>query len=85
VQNRPPATAEVISDASLIVVAGADTTSTVLSHIFYYLMANQDMYRKLQAEVDSVFPPGEDVMDVAKHGKMPYLNGVMCVVLRIPW
>jgi cytochrome P450 len=77
VEEHPPPMAEVMSDASLVIVAGADTTSTTLSNIFYYLMSNREAYVKLQAEVDLFFPPGEDATDIAKHQKMDYLNAVM--------
>lgn len=72
-----PSLTEVTSDSSLVIVAGSDTTSTVLSSLFWFLMCNPNIYRRLQDEVDSVFPPGENALDPSKHIHMNYLNAVM--------
>ena len=36
-------------------------------------------YERLQAEVDSAFPSGEEPLDVTKLGQMEWLNGCMWV------
>lgn len=62
----------------LAVIAGSDTTSTVLSGLFCYVVADQACYKRLQSEVDSFFPIGEgDPFDAARLAEMPYLNAVM--------
>lgn len=67
----------VISDGLLALVAGSDTTATVLANIFYCLMCYPDAYKRLVAEVDHFYPPGENSLD-SKHLKhMHYLEAVM--------
>ena len=69
---------------STAIVAGADTTATILGGIFYYLLTHPEAYKQLQAEVDSAFPLGEgDPLDSAKLAGMPYLNAVMYVESRL--
>lgn len=68
---------EVTTDSGLVIVAGSDTTSTVLSSLFWFIMTNPTIYRRLQDEIDSVFPSGENALDVTKHIHMNYLNAVM--------
>lgn len=81
--SQPPyGLSHFISSSGLAIVAGSDTTATVLSNIFYFLMCSPCAYRRLRDEVDKYFPPGEDVMDTNKQANMPYLNAVMCVVFR---
>ena len=58
-------------------IAGSDTTSSVLTATLYYLLCNPEAYERLQAEVDSAFPGGEEPLDVAKLGQMEWLNGSM--------
>lgn len=66
----------VFSSGGLVIIAGSDTTSSAMSHLFYFLMCNPVAYKRLQAEVDEL---GDDVLDTTKHAHMGYLNGAMYV------
>ena len=64
-------------------IAGSDTTSTVLGNVFFNILANAEVYSRLREEVDSYFPAGEAehvIIDSAKLAQMPYLNAVMYVL-----
>lgn len=75
----PPSDAELFSNGGLAIIAGSDTTSTVLSELFFFLLTNPIYYKRLQEEVDSVFPTDEgDPFDASKLAtSMPFLNAVM--------
>ena len=78
VENVPLTDKELNSDGSLAIIAGSDTTSTTLSGLFYYILSNAVEYKRLQAEIDTAFPPGEgDPFDTTMLAEMPYLNAVM--------
>ncbi|KAJ6526246.1 cytochrome P450 [Mycena vulgaris] len=52
-----------ITNAILAIVAGADTTATVLSNALFYLLSHPESYKRLQAEVDENFPRGHGTKD----------------------
>ncbi|KAH7884698.1 cytochrome P450 [Phlebopus sp. FC_14] len=83
VERSPPTFAEVASDGVLAIVAGSDTTATVLSSLFWALLRNPIAYRRLQVEVDKYYPPGEDALSTAHHSQMNYLNAVINETLRL--
>lgn len=71
-----------LSDATLAVVAGSDTTSTVLAMAFFSILASPEVYSRLREEVDRYFPPdelGNPIADSTIFAEMSYLNAVMCV------
>ncbi|KAL5529670.1 hypothetical protein ACEPAG_5655 [Sanghuangporus baumii] len=75
---------QVTNDIYAAIVAGADTTATVLGGIFYYLLTHREAYERLKAEVDSAFPLGEgDPLDSVKLAAIPYLNAVINETLRL--
>ncbi|EJD00159.1 high nitrogen upregulated cytochrome P450 monooxygenase 2 [Fomitiporia mediterranea MF3/22] len=84
VEKVTPTDKEITSDGTLAIIAGSDTTSTTLSGLFYYLLSNPNEYKRLQAEIDSVFPPGEgDPFDTTKLAEMPILNAVINETMRL--
>ena len=72
----------VVFDGDLVVVAGSDTTRTVLSSLFFYLLCNPEKLAKLREEVDRFYPPGE--MLSSKHfQEMNYLDACINEALRL--
>ena len=74
--ERPPLD-EVAKEGALAIVAGSDTTSGALTATLYYLLRNPAAYDRLQEEVDTAFPAGEEPLDVTKLSQMEWLNGCM--------
>ena len=72
-----PTDAEVISDGVLAMIAGADTTSAALASFWYFMLRNTEAYNRLREEVDKVYPPGENPMDVSRHDQLIWLNACM--------
>lgn len=60
---------------------GHETTSGLLSFLFYELMANPPAYLKLQAEIDEVF--GQGPITVEHMGKLPYIEACLRETLRL--
>ena len=63
-------------DTRLVIVAGSDTTSSALTHIFYHLAS------KLRAELDPIYTPGLET-EVRDIQDAKYLNGVINEALRL--
>ncbi|PIL29990.1 cytochrome P450 [Ganoderma sinense ZZ0214-1] len=82
-KNEPrPSMDQIVNDGILTMVAGSDTTSGTLTGLFACLLSNPDAYRKLQAEVDRFYPPGETIT-TKHHKEMHYLNAVLNETLRL--
>ena len=76
-EKESPSRSVILSDGVLALVAGSDTTASVLSNIFWSLVRHPSMYKRLQEEVDKYYPPGEDALNPKHHSNMPYLESVM--------
>ncbi|EKM54289.1 uncharacterized protein PHACADRAFT_196722 [Phanerochaete carnosa HHB-10118-sp] len=74
---------EITADGMLAVIAGSDTTSTVLVHLWYFMLRHPECAEKLHKEIDVTFPPGEDPLDFSRHADMPYLNACINETLRL--
>lgn len=72
-----PPLAQVVAEGQLAVLAGSDTTASILTSMFWCLLSHPAAYKRLQAEVDAYYPPGENALDTKHHADMPYLNAVM--------
>jgi cytochrome P450 len=72
-----PSFEDIAQNGTLAIIAGSDTTSSVLTAIIYYLLLNPVAYEHLQEEVDSAFPSGEEPLDVVKLSHLEWLNGCM--------
>lgn len=68
----------IASNVVLAILAGSDTTASVLSNIFYFLLTHPDDYNTLREEIDHAFPldaPETPQLDVVS--KLSFLNAVM--------
>ncbi|KAF5327372.1 hypothetical protein D9619_004468 [Psilocybe cf. subviscida] len=80
VAMQRPSIVEVVSDGGLAIIAGSDTTSSTISHLFYFLMTNPIAYKRLQDEIDDL---GDDIYDCTKQAHLPYLNAAINEALRL--
>ena len=73
---------EMASHASLLIIAGSETTATLLSGATYELATHPEVLAKLAAEVRAAFP-SEDDISIAGTSSLPYLLAVLDESLRI--
>ena len=57
---------ELVSEVSLIVGAGSDTTAITLSAFFFYVVRNQKVYGKLVKEIRSTFDSADEIVSGPK-------------------
>ncbi|KAK0649206.1 cytochrome P450 [Cercophora newfieldiana] len=69
------------SNASVLIVAGSETTSTLLSGVTYLLLRNPDVLRKLTDEVRSSFNSEEEIT-LLSVGKLNYMLACLNEGLR---
>ncbi|KAI0687966.1 high nitrogen upregulated cytochrome P450 monooxygenase 2 [Cerioporus squamosus] len=80
---QPVPMQQLVDDGALAIIAGADTTSSALTSLVYCLLTHPEVYERLQAEIDRIYPPGEDALSTEHHRDMPYLAAVINEVLRM--
>ncbi|KAG6908777.1 hypothetical protein DXG01_003306 [Tephrocybe rancida] len=78
--SAPVAIEQVVSDASLVIVAGSDTVSPALCSLFYFILCNPVAYGRLQAEIDESLLSSEDAQGLSQ---LPYLNAALNESIRI--
>ncbi|KAJ5153069.1 Bifunctional cytochrome NADPH reductase [Penicillium canariense] len=85
--GRDSQTGKGMTDESIVdnmitfLIAGHETTSGMLSFLFYYLLKTPHAYKKAQEEVDRVI--GRRKIKVEDMSKLPYITAVMRETLRL--
>ncbi|KAK6834242.1 hypothetical protein PG989_002902 [Apiospora arundinis] len=79
---------EILSETTLQMVAGADTTASSITIILMYLMTHKRVYARLQSEIDTFRPvaqssPAGGVISDADARKLPYLQAVIKESMRV--
>jgi cytochrome P450 len=73
---------ELIYDAELAIAAGSETTASTVNAIIFFLAKHPDILRKLQDEIDTAVPDGEQ-MSHTHLVRKPYLDGCLNEGLRL--
>ena len=76
-ETERPSFSDLAQNGTLAIIAGSDTTSSILTAIIYYLLLHPAAYECLQEEIDSAFPSGEEPLDAVKLSHLEWLNGCM--------
>ena len=85
--GRDPKTGENMTDESIIdnmitfLIAGHETTSGMLSFLFYHLLKTPEALQRAQEEVDSVV--GTTPVQIEHLAKLPYINAILRETLRL--
>ena len=73
---------EIVNNAAILIVAGSETTATLLSGATYFLLSHPEKYAKVQAEVRNAFSKAEDIT-LNSTGRLTYLHAVLEESLRM--
>ncbi|KAI1771516.1 putative cytochrome P450 [Hypoxylon cercidicola] len=73
---------ELAAHASDLVLAGSETTSTVLSTATYYLLKDPAAYARLVSEIRGKFKSADDINEATTHD-LVYMNAVCKEAMRI--
>ncbi|VDC00540.1 unnamed protein product [Peniophora sp. CBMAI 1063] len=79
----PPSLPTMIADGLLAIIAGSDTTSTVLTSVVYFLLRHPEARQRLQAEIAENFLPDEEPTDSMRLSRMPWLNACINEAMRL--
>ncbi|KAG5659087.1 hypothetical protein KAF25_000289, partial [Fusarium avenaceum] len=87
IDNKDPKTGEKLDDQTIIrnmitfLIAGHETTSGLLSFLFYELLANPEALAAAQEKVDAVI--GTGIITVDHMGKLPCIEGYLRETLHL--
>jgi len=73
---------EIKNTSGLLIIAGSETTATLLSGVTYFLLTNPNAYLKVQKEVREAFTAAEE-MTLVTTSKLPYLHACLEEALRL--
>jgi len=73
---------EMYANANLFMIAGTETTATLLSGLTHYLLMNPDKLKKLCTEIREAFPSGDGIT-IEKLQGLKYLHGCIEEGLRM--
>ncbi|KAJ9613240.1 hypothetical protein H2200_003182 [Cladophialophora chaetospira] len=73
---------EIEDDSMLQIMAGSDTTATILRVAFIYIISNPRIYRELQRECDAANVPENEIITNERALQLPYLIAVIQEALR---
>jgi cytochrome P450 len=67
-------------NASVLILAGSETTATLLSGVTYYLATHDDILQKVQNEVRSAFK-SDDEITLTSVGNLSFVSGSLTLLL----
>ncbi|KAF2108459.1 cytochrome P450 monooxygenase-like protein [Lophiotrema nucula] len=73
---------EIMKTSGIVIIAGSETSATLLSGAFYYLLDNPDWHKRLQHEIVSAFR-NESEMTFASLSQLKILNAVIQETFRM--
>ncbi|OAG02707.1 cytochrome P450 [Paraphaeosphaeria sporulosa] len=74
---------ELVHNSDLFMLAGSETTATLLLGVTYYLLRNPEIYKKATEEVRSVFERAEDITFKEATQRLPYMMACLNEALRV--
>ncbi|KAF7879189.1 hypothetical protein EAF04_000387 [Stromatinia cepivora] len=74
---------DIWSEAAFFMLAGGDTTSTVMSAAFFYLSRYPDCYQKVASQIRSTFTNDEEIKSGPKLNSCSYLRACIDETLRL--
>jgi cytochrome P450 len=75
--------AELVSNCDLLMIAGSETTASLLSGVTYWLCKTPRALKKVTEEVRSMFERDEDIDFKEASAKLPYMLACLDEALRI--
>lgn len=73
---------ELCANATILILAGSETTATALCSATYYLASNPEPLRKLCDELRSAFKTEEEI-DILSVGRLEYMPAVLNEAMRL--
>ncbi|KAJ5393573.1 cytochrome P450 [Penicillium crustosum] len=82
-RSAPPTAKALAEDGNVLILAGSDTTGNTLACVLHYLVANKPVYKKLQQQLDEIFPNRERSYEYNEVRKLSYLDAILKETMRL--
>ncbi|KAK7678305.1 hypothetical protein QCA50_018653 [Cerrena zonata] len=82
-EDVKPRETDVLSDGITAIVAGSDTTATVVTNTLYYLIKHPDVKTRLQRDIRDAFANSREVYDYTKSVDLPFFDACINESLRL--
>ncbi|KAK5728388.1 hypothetical protein LTR15_001524 [Elasticomyces elasticus] len=73
---------DLVANANLMVIAGSETTATILSGTTYFLLTHPEVMKKLVHEIRTSFTSADQI-NISEVSKLKYINGVLDESFRL--
>lgn len=73
---------ELVANAQVLVLAGSETTASLLSGVIYFLLQDSAVYQQLVDEVRSTFSSEKEI-NISSVSQLPYMLACLNEALRI--
>lgn len=83
VTNEPYSEDALQGEAAMLIVAGSDSTSSILAAFWFYISRNQTAYERIITEIRSTFNAADEIISGAKLQSCVYLWACIEECLRI--
>ncbi|KAF2017213.1 cytochrome P450 [Aaosphaeria arxii CBS 175.79] len=83
VTNEPYTESALRGEAAMLIVAGSDSTSSVLAGFWFYISRNERAYRRLTDEIRTTFTASEEIKSGPKLASCVYLYACIDESLRM--
>lgn len=74
---------ELIANASTLITAGSETTSTILSGLTFFLLKHPQAYARVAAEVRSAYTVESDIVMNTTAQRLPYMSACFLEAFRL--
>lgn len=54
-----------------------DRPILIIPSFVWFILSNPEIYRRVQAEVDTVYPDEESLLDASKHAELRFLTACL--------
>ena len=76
-------TQRLADEAVILIIAGSETTASVMAALIYHLLADRKLLGRLKTELASVMADPNDLPTAAKLDGLPFLNALIQEALRL--
>jgi cytochrome P450 len=74
---------EIVSNSNVLIIAGSETTATLLSGVTYWLLRTPEVLEKVTQEVRSSFDTEDEITFTTTSSKLPYMTACLTEALRM--